>query len=273
MPFRLITTKMFIAAFSAIVLFASCKKDKDNDGPAPVPEKKITAVRQDQDNYLEFVYAADGTLTRVKFAEEETPGVQTMDITYGTNKRIKSILLNDGFVVEYIYENDRLAQTQTLSGTGHIVTSGAYFYQNGNLVDYGQFLPFPLEDGSDGILYKRVNESTYVYNSDRSIRSITNRMRNPITDKMEPAGKRIYDAYDGKINPLRSLGDFAYGFLQELNPSNITKETAYDETGAIEEVIERTYTYDNHGYPLTCVEKSTVPGENPVIKTLTFTYK
>ncbi len=273
MPFGLITRKMFFVTLSAVVLFSSCKKDKHDDGPVPVPEKKIAAVRIDQNNYLELTYGADGKLSRVKFAEEETPGVQIMDITYGTNKRIKSILLNDGIEVEYIYENGRLAQTQTLAQTGHIITSGAYYYENGNLVDYGQFLPYPLEDGSEGVLYKRVNDSKYVYNSDRSIRSITNTFRNPITDKMDPAGKRIYDTYDGKINPLKALDDFAYGFLQELNPSNVTKETVYDENGVIEEVIERTYTYDSYGYPLTCSEKSTPTGGNAVIKTLRFTYK
>ncbi len=273
MPSRLLTTKMFLAAFSALLLFSSCKKDKNNHGSDPVLEKRIASVRQDASNYLEFTYAPDGTLSRVKFAEEETPGVQTMDITYGTNDRIKTIYLNDGYKVDYIYEDGQLTQTQTTDATGYIITSGAYYYENGKLVDYGQFAPYPMEDGNEGVLYKRVSESKYVYNNDKSIRSIATKIRNPVTDKLEAAGSRIYNSYDGKINPLKSLSDFAYGFMQELNPSNITKETVYDAAGTIEKVIERTYTYDQHGYPIACVEKSTVTGQAPVIKNLTFTYQ
>ncbi|RYY10330.1 MAG: hypothetical protein EOO04_37050 [Chitinophagaceae bacterium] len=90
---------------------------------------------------------------------------------------------------------------------------------------------------------------------------------------MEFAGRRVYDKYDFKINPLKNLSDFSYGFFQEFNPSNVLKEVAYDDKGSVEEIVERTFTYDEFGYPLTCVETTTETGKGPVSKTLTFTYK
>ncbi len=273
MPFRLFNTKMILAAMAALIMFSSCKKDKDND-PVPFVEKKIAKVYQDPNNFIEFIYGTDGTLSQVKFAEEETPGgVQTMNISYGPNKKISSILLNDEYRIEYLYENGLLAQTHTKDEKGHIVMSDAYHFVNGQLKHHGQFLPFPLEDGNVGIWYKIVNESKFNYNNNNTVRSVDNLMRNPITDKMEPSGSILYNSYDGKINPLKSLGEFSYAFFQQLNPSNITRETTYDAAGAVEKVVERTYTYDNHGYPLTCMEKTTETGQPAESKTLTFSYK
>lgn len=274
MPLRLLSRKLFVTLLAGIVLFSSCKKDKDENKPGGnIPERKIAKLYQDPQNFIEFFYNAEGKLSKIKLAEEEsTTGVQTLEVFYGDNKRIAHIFTQDGLRINYKYENDRLIATEMKDPSGFIITSGSYFYENGNLTNYGSFLPFPLDDGQQGISYKRVRESKYTYNPDKSIRAITTSMRNPITNRMEPAGRRTYDKYDGKINPLKNLADFSYGFFQELNPSNILKEVAYDDEDEIEETIERTFTYDSNGYPLTCVEKTTAAGSAPVTKTLTFTY-
>lgn len=276
MPRRLFTRKLFVTVLAGIVLLSSCKKDNDSDGSGkgPVPERKISKLYQDPQNFIEFNYNSDGKLAKIKLAEEDLGNeVQTLEVFYGDNKRIANIYTMDGLRINYRYENDKLERTETVDSRGQIVTMGSYFYENGNLTDYGMFGPFPLDDGQVGTSFKRVQESKYSYNSDKSIRTITTNLRNPFTNRMEFAGRRSYEKYDSKINPLKHLADFSYGFFQELNPSNILKEVAYDETGALLETIERTFTYDEYGYPLTCVEKTTEAGKGPVTKTLTFTYK
>lgn len=274
MPLRLFSKNFFVTLLAGLVILSSCKKDKDDDRPGgKTPERKIAKLYQDPHNYIEFFYNTEGKLSKLKLAEEENvTDVQTLEVFYGDNKRISNIFSQDGLRINYKYENDKLIATEMKDPSGNVVTSGSYFYENGNLVDYGFFLPFPLDDGQQGISYKRVRESKYTYNNDKSIRTITTNMRNPLTNRMEFAGRRTYESYDGKINPLKYLADFSYGFFQELNPSNIVKEVAYDDKGVVEETIERTYTYDSHGYPLTCVEKTTEAGKSPVTKTLTFTY-
>jgi len=274
MPFRLLSRTTFLSMLAAILLFSSCKKDKDDDGPGHVPDRKIAKLYQDPQNFIEFFYNADGSLSKIKLAEEETgTDVQTLEFFYGDKKRIAHIFAQNGYRINYRYENDRLIATETTDGTGYILTSGSYFYENGNLTDYGTFMPFPLDGDPDGVSYKRVSESKYSYNQDRTIKTIVTNLRNPFTNRMENAGRRNYEKYDNKINPLKSLPDFSYGFFQELNPSNIVKETAYDANGVLEETVERSFTYDEHGYPLTCVEKTTEAGKAPVTKTMTFTYK
>jgi hypothetical protein len=276
MPPRLFSKKIFVALLAGIVLLSSCKKDKDDEGPGkgPVPEKKIVKLYQDPQNYIEFSYTPEGRLSKLKLAEEDLgSNVQTLDVFYGENKRIANIYTQDGLRINYRYENDKLERTETQDSQGNILTMGSFFYENGNLTDYGLFGPFPLEDGQEGVSFKRVQESKYSYNNDKSIRTTTTNLRNPLTNRVEFAGRRVYEKYDSKINPLKSLGDFSYGFFQELNPSNILKEVAFDEKGAVQETVERTFTYDDFGYPLTCVEKTTETGKGTVTKTLTFTYK
>jgi len=274
MPLRLLSRKMFLAMLTGFVLLTSCKKDNDHNVPGNVPNRKIAKLYQDPQNYIEFTYNTDGSLSKIKLAEEETGNdVQTLEFFYGDNKRIANIFSEQGYRINYRYENDRLIATDTKDATGQTITSGSYFYENGNLTDFGYFMPFPLPNDPNGILYKRVRESKYTYNADRSIKVITTNIRNPFTDKLESAGRRAYEKYDNKINPLKSLPDFSYGFFQELNPSNVLKEVAYDADGSVEETVERSFTYDEYGYPLTCVEKTTEAGKAPVTKTLTFTYK
>ena len=276
MPLRLMSKNLLLTLVAGTLLFSSCDKDRDDDvpGKGPVPEKKIAKLYQDPQNFIEFTYNAEGKLSKIKVAEEDLGSdIETLDVFYGANKRISNINTGDGLRINYMYENDKLERTETKDMLGNILTMGSYFYEAGNLTDYGLFGPFPLDDGQVGVSFKRVQESKYSYNSDKSIRTIITNIRNPLTNRMEFAGRRVYEKYDSKINPLRNLGDFAYGFFQELNPSNILKEVAYDENGAVEETVERTFTYDEHGYPLTCVEKTTEAGSAPVTKTLTFTYK
>ena len=241
MPLRLLSRKLFFTLLAGIVALSSCKKYNDNDGPGkgPVPEKKIAKLYQDPQNFIEFFYNAEGKLSKIKIAEEDLGSdVQTLDVFYGDNKRIANIYTQDGLRINYRYENDKLERTETQDSQGQIITMGSYFYENGNLTDYGLFGPFPLDDGQEGISYKRVQESKYSYNNDKSIRTITTNLRNPLTNRMEYAGRRVYERYDSKINPLKHLADFSYGFFQELNPSNILNEVAYDDKGTVQETVE-----------------------------------
>jgi hypothetical protein len=275
MSLRLTRNQFLHTLLAAIVLLSSCSKNDDHHaGNDPIPQKKISRLYQDPNNFLEFIYNPDGTLGKVRLAEEDLGNeIRTLDVSYGDNKRIANIYLGDGTHIHYRYENGKLIATETKDANGYIQTSGSYYYENGNLVDYGSFLPFPLDDGQSGVSYKRVQESRYSYNSDKTINTITTNLRNPFTNKMELSGRRRYEKYDNKINPMKFLPDFSYGFFQELNPSNIVKEIAYDAEGVVTETIDRTYTYDSHGYPLTCTEKTTEPGKTPVTKTLTFSYR
>lgn len=264
MPRRLNRRTFILTLLSTVLFLSGCRKDKhDNEGKGPVPEKKIAKLYQDPKNFIEFIYNGDGTLGKIKLAEEDLGNdVKTFEIYYGENKRIANIFIGDGNRIHYRYENDRLVATETQTANGHILSSGSYYYENGNLVDYGAFLPFPLEDGQQGTWYKRVEEYKYTYNANKTIKAIVANMRNPLTGRLEFAGRRTYEKYDHKINPLKFLPDFSYGFFQELNPSNVVKELVYGQDEALLETIERSYTYDNYGYPLTCVEKTTESGKN-----------
>jgi hypothetical protein len=274
MPRRLTRRNLLLTLLAAFLFLSSCRKDRnDNEGKDPTPQKKIAKLYQDPANFIEFIYNSDGSLGKLKLAQEDLGSdVRTFEVYYGDNKRIANIFIGGGNRIHYRYENDRLIATETQTSTGQIITSGSFYYENGNLVDYGSFLPFPLDDGQQGISYKRVEEYKYTYNANKTIRSIVANMRNPLTKKMEFAGRRNYELYDNKINPLKFLPDFSYGFFHELNPSNIVKEVVFNDEDSLQETIERTYTYDNHGYPLTCIEKTTEPGKPAETKTLTFTY-
>ncbi len=132
-------------------------------------------------------------------------------------------------------------------------------------------MQYPTEDG-EGFENRKMNETTYEYSADGNVKKIKMKQLNILTNELEDMGYHIYDAYDNKVNPLKHLKDFSYGFFQEFNSANVLKETAYDKNGNILEKTERTYTYDQGGYPLTCVEKRTETGKPDVTENTKFTY-
>ena len=258
-----------------VLFLGACKKDKDNNNPDPVVTKKITKVEQDANNYLTFSYNPNGSLKTVVLAtnEEGIPVVQTMNLAYGDNKKISDITIDGAeHHIAYIYENGVLSKTEVRDDKNYILRSGSFYYENGRLMNYGEFQPFPLEDGSEGILYKRVSETKYTYTTDGNIRTITTNLRNPLTDQLEKAGSHTYEGYDGKKNPLAVFPELSLGLFQEVNKSNLLIEKRFDETGKLTETITRTYTYDSNGYPLTSIEKTVENGQTTT-KNFKFTYQ
>lgn len=265
--------RMLVAITGLIVMLSACKKDKADD-PVPAPAKKLVRVEENASNYLNFEYNSDGTLKKVVLAqdEEDGPSVKMLTIAYGENKKISRIDSEEGIHIDYRYEAGNLISTEIKDAQNQTISSGSYAYENGRLVNFGEFYPFPAEDGSGVVTYKRMKEMKYTYHADGNIRTLTTNLRNPFTDQLEKAGSRVYDSYDGKKNPIASQKEFSLGFFQEFNAANILNEKVFDENGTVEETIERTYTYDANGFPLTSVEKTTPSGQTSQIKNYKFIY-
>ena len=127
MPLRLLSRKLFFTLLAGILALSSCRKTRDNDGPGkgPVPEKKITKLYQDPQNFIEFFYNAEGKLSKIKIAEEDLGSdVETLDVFYGDNKRIANIYTQDGLRINYRYENDKLERTETQDSQGQYTHNG-----------------------------------------------------------------------------------------------------------------------------------------------------
>lgn len=259
-----------------VLFFGACKKDKDNNSkPDPIVTKKITRVEQDANNYLDFSYNTDGTLKKVVIAtnEDGDPFVKAMNLSYGDNKKISKITIDGAeHHIAYIYEDGKLTKTEVRDDKNFVLSSGSFYYENGRLMNYGEFQPFPFEDGSDGINYKRVMEVKYTYTNDGNIQTLTTNLRNPLTDQLEKAGSHVYENFDGKKNPMSAFPELALGLYQENNKSNLLNEKHFDEKGKLTETITRTYTYDSNGYPLTSTEKTVENGQTTT-KNFKFTYQ
>ena len=266
--------RMLVAVTGLIVLLSACKKDKADDNPAPAPAKKLVRVEENANSYLNFEYNSDGTLKKVVVAldEEDGPSVKVLTLAYGENKKISRIDTEEGFHINYRYEDGNLMSTEVKDAQNQTISASAFAYENGRLVNFGEFYPFPAEDGSDIITHKRVREMKYTYHADGNIRTVTTSLLNPLTDQLEKAGSRVYDSYDGKKNPIASQKEFSLGFFQEFSSANIINEKVFDGDGAMEETIERTYTYDANGFPLTSVEKTTPAGQPAQTKNFKFIY-
>src|SRR5688572_18813216 len=99
MALRLLPGKLLFTLLAGILAFSSCRRYNDNDEPGkgPIPEKKITRLYQDPQNFIEFFYNAEGKLSKIKIAEEDLGSdAETLDVFYGDNKRIANIYTQDG---------------------------------------------------------------------------------------------------------------------------------------------------------------------------------
>lgn len=210
--------RMLVAITGLIVLLSACKKDKA-DKPAQEPAKKLVRVEENANNYLNFEYNSDGSLKKVVVAQDEDgPSVKSLTLAYGENKKISRIDTEEGVHIDYRYENGNLVSTEIKDAQNQTISSTAFAYENGRLVNFGEFYPFPAEDGSGVITYKRMREMKYTYHADGNIRTITTNLRNPFTDQLEKAGSREYVSYDGKKNPIASQKNFPSASSRNLVP-------------------------------------------------------
>lgn len=79
--------------------------------------------------------------------------------------------------------------------------------------------------------------------------------------------------FDNKKNPFASAGEAMLIFWQYSNKNNIIWQEDKDMNGALVELSETSYAYNEFNYPTKATMKITEPGVPPVTSQLVFTYK
>lgn len=145
-----------------------------------------------------------------------------------------------------------------------------YKYAQGRLAEI-------LSYGSDAEA-NPAGRTTYAYYANGDVKSTSVEEKDFATNAFHLAYALSFE-YDTKYNPLKKWGELLPGFGTYFSASshNVTKQVMVEEDARkVTEVLTRTYTYNDKGYPLTANERVVFP-QNPsdpgLIQTLIYTYQ
>lgn len=260
-PIRL---RHLIALLLISITLFSCSKDESAE--LPLLPQKLERLSSG-DDYLNFVYNADGTLKRADIKERNASnGFATgYTISYNTAKQMTNIALTDGSVMLPAYEEGVMAKVIAKDQSGAELSHTQYNYLNGVLKDV------VLKMDWNGVQLDWM-KFIFNYNAQGNITKTDIFITNIISSQLEFAGRVEYQ-YDNKPNPLYDLRDFMKLVWQAPSRNNITREVHYSKTNVVEEEVEYTYTYNSRNQPATARVTSKEPGAQPVVRNLVFSYR
>ncbi|XVJ65313.1 MAG: hypothetical protein HEQ40_03755 [Lacibacter sp.] len=256
-------TKTLFATFSVMVAFTSCKKEDSVQTP-PKP-LQLTEFKSG-DDITRFSYNTDGSL-KTLFLSNDPISLDddvTYTVSYLANKKINEFTGSNGTKIKLSYTNGLITKAEAFNGT--IKYAETVYEYNGTV----------LKSGTISIVDQ--NNTVPYFKSDLTFNAAGNATRsnafvfNPLTNQLEAAGY-VLNQYDNKVNPFAALNDVILVFWQETSKNNVVKQEYFSNTGAAEEVVETTYTYNAQGYPVTAVMRETAPGQQPSTATISFKYQ
>lgn len=256
--------RIFIALlFLGVALFmAACKKHY------AVPAKPVTKLNVklinvgDAANASGFEYGIDGATSRITIVTDSNPTIYTVDY----QNHIPAQLRSSSFNVKLTYSNGRLQQTDWYDNRFSEVQSRALFNYAGDQLSEEQF----YEKFSNGLQPWMMYKFETLPNGDISKADIF--LWDSNTGQYNLLGSNRYE-YDDHPNPVYPLNDFYKLFTLPATPHNIVKETSYDSSGILVNLLTYNYTYNSNGYPAKAKRSSTPVGGYPTVTTLDYTYQ
>ncbi|MFD1770386.1 hypothetical protein [Sphingobacterium suaedae] len=259
---RLSTWKKIVVLMALSVPVFSCSSDDDiaPDGSGK-QEKRLSKIEIDAQNHSAFTYN-DGLLTAM---EELTDGhLERSTILYAADKKPTEMVMPDG-KIKFVYAGDRLVKEE-LYETGSTVPGlfNEYIYDGKHVKEV---IGYVMDEGEKMALFKR--KFSYYANGDLQQVEV---LEQGLTEGLELSITITY-VYDDKKSPyIPTVGPYIALLTQTFAKHNVIKETTVDASGAINEEIVTTYSYDDQGYPTAAVEKKTEHGGTPQTTNKKFIY-
>ena len=237
---------------AAVLFFTSCKKDKSEEIPTGSAQK-LEKISIGED-FLNFVYNADGTLKQAIVKDEFSSGgdVVTYTITYDAQKRMSQVSTSEGEKLFPVYVNNQLAKVEVKDNANTLIGITEYTYE-GSLLKTATVrtnLTGPMID---------LMKFEFAYNAAGNISKTSYFFVDPVNGGLDPDGYVTYE-YDNKQNPLAAVKEFLKLIWYVPSNNNILKEVHVDANAAVEETVEYNYSYNARNLPQSGTVKRTVPG-------------
>lgn len=261
------TKQVFLLLLTTGILVTSCKKDKDKE-PAK-QTKQLIKVEENATNYSTFEYNPDGTLKKMTNTEdsEGVPEISTFTYSYNQQKKISETDLNGEAKLKYYYTGDNINKMEYITGN-IIFMYNVFEYANNKVSRVMKYLREDEED-DDFVLY---GKSEFQYFANGNLKEVKEYEALP-GNIFELTYTQLYLEYDSKINPFKPFSESTFGLVYDFaSANNVLKEKLVNSEGTTEMESIYTYTYDNSGYPITGVKKTT-EGTEVSTENLKFIYK
>ena len=265
--FKLNRNTFSLVLLTAVLFFASCKKDDNpNPNPTPPPAPKIQEFK-DGDDFMKFEYNADGTLKKATVKNEINTSNEIVDfnVTYNANKVITEVNSTSGEKIVPVYENSKLVRADIFMG-GHRTGYTSYHFEGGNI----HTATIYVEAGDND--YVPILEFRYNFNAAGNINEGIILVASDQANTLVRAGS-VELEYDAKPNPLYELKDFLALLWQGASKNNVVLEKVFDSQLQLEDRSTYTYTYKANGFPEKADVKTGLPGQPEELSTVGFTYR
>lgn len=228
---------------------SSCNKNYIISPNDITPQKQISKVIQDDNNYSTFSYL-NNRLSNYETINESKL-FRSIILSYAGSNKLQSENFSDkynSYLRKFNYDS-----------TGRMVRAD-YLYtdSSGNNPTINIYINYLYNEL--GQLYKteqyNYNSSSKVFDNTLNINYKYDASGNVIERSMYTADGNLHEketsTYDDKINPWYSLKDYFY-YDVTLSKNNLSSETiTYPNTPSQNIHTDYTYTYDANGYPFTC---------------------
>jgi hypothetical protein len=255
-----------IVLMAAILLFASCKKDKNPDPALPPPPVNLTLQEyRDGEDFMRFEYNTDGSLKKATVKNDINTSGDIVDFSISYNAgKISEVNSSSGEKIVPVYENNILKRADYFVA-GQRTGYTNYQFENGAVKRATIY-------AGEGNEYNPILEFIYQYNGNGNVTEGTIMAGTDTPGHMVRAGHAEMQ-YDQKTNPLYVHKDFLVFLWQGISKNNAVVENIYDAQLTLEGRYQYEYTYKSNGLPEKASVQIGLPGEPGTTSTVGFTYK
>lgn len=261
--FKILSIYLFVLAFTA------CEKDSPTPDPITDPAiKKLSKIEYDGGSYEAIEYNTNGSISKVTNHIQNIGNADHTVFTFVYNGTLLSeIKGDDAGKYVYTYSNQQVVKTDVYAAGGTLVGYYEYTYQNGKLWRTDGYFRFPGGAIPSNPTLRYENE----YYPGGNLKKIVMHFRTASTNTLDKTGEHVFNQYDAKQNTTILFENNPFLPLA-IMPNNPLSELHYDSSGALEETVTHTYTYDAGGKPLTRKTISKMTGAQETVENAKFYY-
>jgi hypothetical protein len=262
--FKILSLSFFILAFTACV--------KDSPTPDPITNpiiKKLSKIEYDGGSYETIEYNINGSISKIANHIQYVGGADHTVFTFIYNGTLLSeIKGDDASKYVYTYANNEVVKADVYAAGGTLAGYYEFTYQNGKLWRTDGYFRFPGAAIPANPTLRYENE----YYSSGNLKKLVQHFRTTSTNTLDKTGEHVFNQYDTRQNTTVLFESNPFLPLESLMPNNPLSELHFDSSGALEETLTHTYTYDAGGNPLSRKTISKMTGAQETMENAKFYY-
>lgn len=253
-----------VLAVACTLVFTSCKKDT-----APVPGNPVATKLKEYkngDEFIRFMYNADGSLQKATVKNELNTGNAVVDysVSYNAQKKIAEITNTSGEKIVPVYNNNVLVRADLFDGPVKMGYT-AYHYEAGLL----KRATIYFLQGAD---FEPALEFILTYDGSNNVTETVAMMANGTPGQLRRAG-HVTSQYDRQTNPLFEHRDFLALLWQGVSVNNPVREDHFAANSTLEDRYDYVYTFNAANLPQKATVTKGLPGQPGTVTAISFLYQ